>query len=148
MKIITDYKTPVIYPDGMQLRMDDDGIMKPWCEPHNEFYYRCSCPKPDSLPEKDGWYIEKQGKILYASPTKELYEAAALWITVGDDKMNCNRCGAKMNINDYNDASKMLSELPYLEMLDTIVGKFYDTHAECKESKATEKHQSAGEGTS
>lgn len=148
MQIITDYKIEVVYPDGMQLKEDADGIVKPWCEPHSEFYYKCACPKPDSLPEKDGWHIFKEGKKLYASPTKELYEQSALWIEVANDKMICNRCGEEMNINDYNDASKMLSELPYLEMLDTIIGKFYDVHAECKDSNATEKHRSASGGTS
>ena len=141
MRIITTHKVEVVRPDGMPLRQDEDGKMKPWCEPHNEFYYKCNCPKPDSLPEKDGWYIEQQGKILYACPTEDLYEASAMWIEVGDGKIKCNRCGEEVNINDYNDASKMLSELPYLEMLDTVVGKFFDLHAECKESKATEKHQ-------
>lgn len=147
MQIITDYKTEVIYPDGMELR-DDDGIMKPWCEPHGVFYYKCNCPKPDSTPEKDGWYIEKKGEILFASPTEEFYEAAALWIVVDGDIIRCNRCEKELNINDYNDVEKMLDELSHLELLDTAVELFYDVHAECKDSNATEKHRSAGGGTS
>lgn len=134
MKIIKSYKTSVIHPDGMPLVEDLDGIMKPWCQPHSEFYYKCNCPKPDSSPEKDGWEITQEGKILYASPTRELYEASALWIEVDEYIIKCNRCGELMDINDYNDASSLMDELSYLEMLDTVVDTFFDIHAECKES--------------
>lgn len=135
MEIITNYKTEVIYPDGMPLKGDEDGIMKPWCESHGEFYFKCNCPKPESTPEKDGWYVEQLGKILYASPTRNIYEAMALWIEVGGDVMKCNRCGKELDINIYKDASRMLDELPYLEIIDTAIDSFFDIHAECCTSK-------------
>ncbi len=131
MEIIKSYKTEVIHPGGLPLIEDKDGIMKPWCEPHGEFYYKCNCPKPDSTPEKDGWEVTQEGKILYASPIRDIYEAMALWIEVRSDIIKCNRCGKDLDINDYSDVSKMLDELPYLEMLDTAVDAFFDIHAEC-----------------
>lgn len=131
MKIIKSYKAEVIHPDAMPLIEDWDGIMKPWCEQHEEFYHKCNCPKPYSTIYTDGWKITKEGEILYASPTRELYEASALWIEVDGDAMKCNRCGKELKINEFDSASKMLDELPYLEIIDTVVGLFFDIHAEC-----------------
>lgn len=134
MEIITSYKIEVIYPGGLPLKKDDDGEMKPWCEPHDEFYHNCNCPKPYSTIETDGWKVTKEGEILYASPTRDIYEAMALWIEVGDDVMKCNRCGKELDINSYKDASRMLDELPYLEIIDKAVEAFFDQHAECIDS--------------
>lgn len=134
MEIVKSYKKEVVYPDGMPLIEDGDGIVKPWCEPHDEFYYKCDCPKPDSTPEKDNWYVDKKGKLLMASPTLDRYEAMALWIEVDGDIMKCNRCGKELDINIYKDASRTLDELPYLEMLETEVDAFFNEHAECKDS--------------
>lgn len=131
MEIVTSYKTEVIYPGELPLMKDDDGEMKPWCKPHSEFYHKCSCPKPYSTVDTDGWNVTKEGEILYANPIRELYEASALWIEVSGDIMKCNRCRKELDINIYKDAAGMLDELPYLEMLDTIVESFFDMHAEC-----------------
>lgn len=69
MEIVTSYKIEVVYPDGMPLIEDSDGILKPWCEPHDEFYYKCDCPKSDSTPERDGWYVEKtDGRDIKCQP--------------------------------------------------------------------------------
>lgn len=131
MEIIKSFKTEVIHPDEMPLKEDGDSIMKPWCEPHSEFYHKCNCPKPYSTIDTDGWKVIKEGEILYASPTQDIYEAMALWIEVSGDVIKCNRCGKDLDINDYTDVSKMLDELPYLEIIDTVVGSFFDIHAEC-----------------
>ena len=134
MEIVTSYKIEVVYPDGMPLIEDGDGIMKPWCEPHSEFYYKCNCPKPDSTPEKDGWEVTQEGKILYTSPTKDIYEAMALWIEVDEDIITCNRCGKELDINEFDYALKMLDELSYLKILDIAVDSFFNIHAESKNS--------------
>jgi len=132
MEIIKSYKTEVIYPDGMLLIEDSDGIVKPWCEKHEEYYYKCDCPKPDSTPEKDGWYVDKNGEKLNASPTRDRYEAMALWIEVDGDIMRCNKCGEELDINEFDYVSKMLNELVYLKILDIAVDSFFDIHAERK----------------
>lgn len=143
MKIVKSYKTEVIYPGSLPLMKDDQGVKKPYCKEHREFYHKCNCPKPYSTPETDGWQVTKEGKILYASPTEQLYEGAALWIEVSGDIIKCNRCEKQLDINDFNDASKMLENLSYLEFVETAVDSFFDIHAECAEVIATEKHQSA-----
>lgn len=144
MEIIKSYKEEVTTPDNLEQKLDNNGEWKPWCPDHKEFYEFCNCPKPNSTPENDGWQIYKKGGKLYGSPTREIYEARALWIEICDQAVECTRCGEKMDINDYIDMEKQLDEIPYSELISHAIDTFYDKHIQCEGSEATEKLQSAG----
>lgn len=82
----------------------------------------------------DGMLRRQTGEILSASPTRDRYEAMALWIEVEGDIMRCNKCGQELDINIFDYASKMLDEVSYLKILEIAVDSFFDIHAERKNS--------------
>ena len=145
MEIIKTYKEEVIFPESLTCELDNSGEWAPWCSDHKEFFDKCNCPKQNSTPETDGWQIYEKGKKIYASPTREIYDARALWIEVHKKSMECTRCGGKINMDDYKDSEKHLDEIPYTELIGHLIDTFYEKHILCKESEAAEKPPIADE---
>ncbi len=126
IKIVERKKYVVHDPKNLPTRRDGN-LDRTWCNEHNEYFDHCTCPKPNSTPDKDGWLVFEEGLIKYAYPTADLEEALSMWIDVDSNNgtIHCSRCGETLNINQLTIDTNMLS-------ITEMVESFYEIHQNCE----------------
>ncbi len=86
---IVNHKIIVQDPDRMQ-QAPNSG--KPICPECDQAFAMCSCPKPWSSLETDGYHICWEDEQIIAYPSVGVYEELMLWIFRNKEHIICGHC--------------------------------------------------------
>ena len=110
----------ILVQDLEDMKLDPD-TNKPICPVCDSLFDQCTCPKPWSRLDTDGWAIVFEEEELVAYPSEELYEGLSLWIFRNRDYLICGHClqwiKAEWHWSD--------------DMAEQAVETFYSIHKNC-----------------
>jgi hypothetical protein len=86
---IANHKIKVQQPDRMPQAA---GSSKPICPECDQAFAMCSCPKPWSSLETDGYHIIWEDAQIIAYPSLAIYEELMLWIFRNQEHIICGHC--------------------------------------------------------
>lgn len=115
---LINHRIVVGNPDRM-IRDGESG--DPFCPRCHDSFIECTCPKPWSRVETDGFQIKLEANQLVAYPTLEEYTEMMLWITSSPHQLRCGLCGKTL------EAVGIL----YEKDAEDIVEAFFDVHKNC-----------------
>lgn len=91
---LVNHKMVVGDPERM-IRDAESG--DPICPECNESFILCTCPKPWSSLETDGFQVYLEGERFVAYPGQDTYREEMLWITGTPHQLKCGICKETMD---------------------------------------------------
>ena len=90
---------PIIVGDPDQMERDAHSG-EPICPECAESFFGCTCPKPWSTVDSDGYHIIIEKDRMVAYPTEETYREETLWITGTPHVLICGICMQTMGADE------------------------------------------------
>ena len=123
---LTNHRIVVGNP-ALMIRDEESG--DPICPRCHDSFLQCTCPKPWSKVETDGFQIKLEAHQLIAYPTQETYKEEMLWITGSFHQLRCGLCTQTLEANkDWNEMEA-----------DGLVEAFFKVHGNCYQGRESKQ---------